>query len=121
MFSQWDIVRVRINPTDKDEHPAIVLSREEACHDVRRQTVNVLYGTSRRPADDIPVLAVQLNGADGLERATVFDCSQMYIVNKTKVTAVIGRMAVERRRTISQRIIEGAGSKGQGAGSNQTI
>jgi hypothetical protein len=38
MFSQWDITRVRINPTDKDEHPAIVLSRVEACTDPRRQT-----------------------------------------------------------------------------------
>lgn len=25
---QWDIVKVRVNPGDKDEHPAVVLSRE---------------------------------------------------------------------------------------------
>ncbi|MBI4663767.1 MAG: type II toxin-antitoxin system PemK/MazF family toxin [Verrucomicrobia bacterium] len=106
MFSQWDIVWVRINPTDKDEHPAIVLSRAEACSDPRRQTVNVLYGTTRRPAEGVPLLAVQLNGADGVECATIFDCAQIYVVSKAKISGVIGRVTVERRRQVSRKIVE---------------
>ena len=106
MFSQWDVVKVRINPADRDEHPAIVLSREEACRDSRKQMVNVLYGTSRRPAEALPVLAVQLNGADGLERASVFDCAQIYLVQKSKVSQVIGRVTAERRRQVSRKIVE---------------
>ena len=106
MFSQWDIVRVRINSTDKDEHPAIVLSRAEACSDPRRQTINVLYGTTRQPAEGVPLLAVQLNGADGVERATVFDCAQIYVVSKAKVSGVLGRVTAERRRQVSRKIVE---------------
>jgi mRNA-degrading endonuclease toxin of MazEF toxin-antitoxin module len=106
MTSQWDIVRVRINPEDRDEHPAIVLSREEACRDERRRSLNVLYGTTRRPADGIPQLAVQLNGADGLERATLFDCAQIYLVQKAKISGSMGRVSSERRRQISRKIAE---------------
>lgn len=106
MLSQWDIVKIRINPADRDEHPAIVLSRDEACRDSRKLMVNVLYGTSRRPAEALPILAVVLNGADGLERATVFDCAQIYLVQKSKVSGVIGRVTAERRRHVSRKIVE---------------
>lgn len=32
---QWDIVRVRIQPRDRDPHPAVVVSCEEDCQDER--------------------------------------------------------------------------------------
>lgn len=106
MFTQWDIVRVRINPDDRDEHPAVVLSREEACLDPRHRMINVLYGTTRRPADGIPALAVQLNGSDGLERPSLFDCAQIYLVQKIKVSSVLGRVSPVRRRQIGRKIVE---------------
>ena len=46
---QWDIVRVRIRPEDRDEHPAVVLACDEFCSDPEKAMVNVLYGTTRRP------------------------------------------------------------------------
>jgi hypothetical protein len=68
--------------------------------------VNVLYGTSRRPANEIPLLAVQLNGADGLERPSVFDCAQIYLVHKAKVSGLLGRVTAERRRQVSRKMVE---------------
>ena len=42
---QWDIVRVRINPKDRDAHPAVILSCEEDCQDGEFLRINVLYGS----------------------------------------------------------------------------
>lgn len=49
---------------------------------------------------------MQLNGADGLEWATIFDCAQIYRVKKAKVSGVMGRVTVERRRQVSRKIVE---------------
>ncbi len=48
--AQWDVVRVRIRPADKDLHPAVVVSRGAVCADPRKQTINVLYCSTKRPA-----------------------------------------------------------------------
>ncbi len=44
---QWDVVKVLINPTDKEPHPAVIVSPDDVVALGRR--INVLYGTSRRP------------------------------------------------------------------------
>jgi len=36
ILHQWDIIRVRIRAEDMDEHPAVILSREEWCQDARQ-------------------------------------------------------------------------------------
>ena len=101
---QWDIVKVRLRPEDKDEHPAVVLSREEWCQDERKFALNVLYCTSKRPAEKTWACDVSLNGADGLERATLVNCEHIFSVSRGKVTSVIGRVSVERRRQIGRMI-----------------
>jgi PemK-like, MazF-like toxin of type II toxin-antitoxin system len=103
---QWDVVKVRVNPNGKEEHPAIVLSREEFCTDARRRTVNVLYGTTRRPGLEPEILDVVLNGADGLERPTLFTCGHFFTVPKEKISAYLGRVALERRRQIGRKVVE---------------
>jgi mRNA-degrading endonuclease toxin of MazEF toxin-antitoxin module len=103
---QWDIVKVRINPDDADQHPAVIVSREEFCSDPKRRTVNVLYGTSRRPASVADLLEVTLNGADGLERSTLFSCGHLFTISKEKISSVLGRVAPERRRQIGRKIVE---------------
>ena len=102
---QWDIVRVRIRPDDKDEHPAIVLTCDEFCADERRNLVNVLYGTTRRPASGMELYEVCLHGADGLERATVFSCAHLYTVDRRKISSSVGRVSTERRRQIGRKIV----------------
>ena len=44
---QWDVVRVCIRPADQDLHPAVVLARTAVCADHRKQTINVLYGSTK--------------------------------------------------------------------------
>lgn len=103
---QWDIVRVRLNPRDRDEHPAVVISCEEDCLDPRVARVNVLYGSKRAPAAATEPWQVQLNGADGLDHATVVDCGLFYLVNKSACATTIGRVGVERRRQVGRKICE---------------
>lgn len=69
---QWDVVRIRINPNDRDEHPAVVLTCDEFCTDERRLLLNVLYGTTRRPTSKPEAYEITLNGADGLDNPTLF-------------------------------------------------
>lgn len=102
---QWDIVKVRINPQDRDEHPAIIISPEEICADRRRLRLNVLYGTTRRPGQSPYSHDAVLNGADGLDHATLFTCSIFYLVERRKISGVVGRVSPERRRQIGRKII----------------
>ena len=102
---QWDVVRVRINPNDRDEHPAVVLTCDEFCTDDRRLLLNVLYGTTRRPASNPEAYEITLNGAEGLASPTLFSCAHFYSVDRRKISAVLGRVAVERRRQIGRKVI----------------
>jgi mRNA-degrading endonuclease toxin of MazEF toxin-antitoxin module len=102
---QWDIVKVRINPDDRDEHPAVIVSPDELCADERKSKLNVLYGSTRRPAQTVRPFEVVLNGADGLERPTVFNCVYFYGVDRRKFTANLGRVSRERRRQIGRTVV----------------
>ena len=105
-MKQWDIVKVRINEHDRDEHPAVVISRDELCADELTERVNVLYGSKLRPAVSARPTEVGLNGADGLEFSTRFNCAFFYTISKTKVSRTLGEVAYERRRQISRKIAE---------------
>jgi len=67
---QWDIVLVRINESDRDAHPAVVISAQEDCLDPEFLRVNVLYGSKKPPATAVQPWQVLLNGADGLDFRT---------------------------------------------------
>lgn len=71
-FRQWDVVRVRLRPEDRDEHFCIVISPEEICANERKPLVNILAGSAKRPAQTAAPHEIPLNGADGLERLTLF-------------------------------------------------
>jgi hypothetical protein len=60
---QWDIVQVRVNPKDRDAHPAVVISCEEDCRDAEFLRVNVLYGSKRPPAATLEPWQILLNGS----------------------------------------------------------
>ena len=103
--SQWDIVRVRINPTDRDEHPAIVITCDEFCADPGKTQVNVLYGRTRRPVVPPRPYHLMLNGADGLDHPTLFSCGHFFTIDRRKITTVLGRVGPERRRQIGRKIV----------------
>ena len=104
-IAQWDIVRVRINPEDRDEHPAIVITCNDFLADSNKGQINVLYGSTRRPAMQPRPFHAVLNGADGLDHSTLFSCGHLYTVDRRKITTVTGRVAPERRRQIGRKIV----------------
>ena len=103
---QWDIVRVRINPKDRDAHPAVILSCEEDCQDGEFLRINVLYGSKRPPSAGVEPWQVLLNGADGLDFQTAVDCGVIYLGPKTNCTPAMGSVGLERRRAIGRKINE---------------
>jgi len=103
---QWDILRFRIRPEDRDLHPGIVLSGEEWCASPHTSNLNVLACSKRVPGENVKSHQVVLNGADGLEFQSTADCRFFHIVAKTSVTTVIGRVTAERRRALGRKINE---------------
>lgn len=104
---QWDVVKVRINPEDRDEHPAVIVSPEELCGDPRKTKLNVLYGTTRRPGQSARPHEVVLNGEEGLDHPTLFNCVYFYSVDRRRITATLGRVTPERRRQIGRTVVGG--------------
>lgn len=94
----WDIVRVRISPQHKDEHPAIVITCDEFCADTGKAQINVLHGSTRRPAKQRRPYQVMLNGADGLDDSTLFSCGHLYSADRRKITKHIGRKIIATYR-----------------------
>jgi mRNA-degrading endonuclease toxin of MazEF toxin-antitoxin module len=82
-----------------------VISRGAVCADARKQTINVFYGSTKRPAVESGATDVVLNGADGLERLTVVNCDHVYTVAKTSIESQVGSVSYERRRAISRTLI----------------
>ena len=102
---QWDIVRVRINANDRDEHPAVVLSPVEIVSSPRVDRINVIYGSTRRPAQDLRPGEVLLDEADGLDHLTVFDCLLFPVVRKAAISAVVGHVSAERKRHLHRTLV----------------
>jgi mRNA-degrading endonuclease toxin of MazEF toxin-antitoxin module len=102
---QWDVVRARIRPDDRDEHPAIIVTCDDFCANEHRISLNVLYGSTRRPGIPVDPYEVVLNGADGLERPTVLNCGHLYTIDRRKISAALGRVAPERRRQLGRKIV----------------
>jgi len=101
---QWDVVKVRINPNDRDEHPAIILSPAETVTSNRVDRVNVIYGTTKRPAGELLPGQILLDEADGCDGLTVFDCLLFPVVKKSAITAKLGSVSPARRRHLHQTI-----------------
>ncbi len=100
---QWEVVKVRINPQDRDEHPALVISADDVCASAPR--VNVLYGTTRRAGQTARPHQAVLNGAEGLDHATLFSCGHFYQIAPGAVTGRYGSVGPVRRREIARKII----------------
>ena len=103
---QWEIVKVRFNPRDRDLHPAVVISCDEDCLDPHMLRVNVLCGSKRAPAAPLEPWQTHLNSADGLEFSTTLDCGIFHLVDKASCSPAIGLVSSERRRQIGRKINE---------------
>lgn len=105
-IEQWDIVRFRIGPADRDLHPGVVISAAEWCADERKLRLNVLACSKRVPAEGARAHQVLLNGADGLDFTSVYGCEFFHVISRESVHEVIGRVTVARRRAIGRKLNE---------------
>lgn len=105
-FTQWDIVRARINEHDRDEHPAVVISPAEVCESAGADKINILYCTKLKPAEPVPAHRIYLNSADGLEFKTTANCLFIHTIAKSRASAMIGRVSSDRQRQIARRLRE---------------
>ncbi len=103
---QWDIVRFKIRPQDRDLHPGIVISGPELCANGNIMNINVIACSKKNPAGTVQPYTILLNGADGLEFQTSADCRFFHIIPKEAVSETIGRVATERRRAVSRKVAE---------------
>jgi hypothetical protein len=103
-LGRWDIVFVPASDSDGSGHPAVVLSHESRLDDPRLDRINVIMGTKKQPAEAARDHHVVLNGADGLEFFTLFDCSFVYVAKKSTVRRTAGRVTLERRREIQRKL-----------------
>ena len=105
-LAQWDIVRVRINPEDRDEHPAVIVSPNHVVQNPRVQKLNVLYCTKLIPAGSAGPAQFLLNGADGLEFRSAVDCSFYHVVRRDRIARREGRVSGERIGALRRKLRE---------------
>ncbi len=105
-IDQWDIVRFRIGPADRDLHPGVIISAPEWCADERKLRLNVLACSKRVPAKGARTHQVLLNGADGLDFASVCGCEFFHVISRESVHEIVGRVTPARRRAIGRKLNE---------------
>lgn len=105
-LAQWRVVQVKFRPSDRDAHPAVIVSNEELCADPRITRVNVLHGTKTAPGNPARPHQILLNSAEGLDFPTAIDCGYVYSVAKDEIIAEFGQVGAERRRALKRKIIE---------------
>lgn len=102
---QWEVVKVRFRPSDRDKHPAIVVSNDEHCGGSRLARLNVLYGTKASPGNPPRPHQALINSAEGLDILIGVDCSYFYTLEKDAITRSIGTVGIESRRALKRTII----------------
>ena len=103
-LDRWDIVFVRADEKDAVGHPAVILSSADMLNDPKQQRFNVLIGTKKQPAQTVAPHQVVLNGADELEFLTLVDCSLIYLMRKSTILRLTGRVTPERRKEIQRKL-----------------
>lgn len=103
-MKQWDI---HLYPfPGAGPHPAVILTPDALCDDPRIELINGLICTSLKPGTRAHPNEAVLNGADGLDWETIVRCDLVHGLLRSKIGRLLGRVSVERRRSISRNIIE---------------
>ena len=92
-LERWDIVFLRTDEKDLTGHPAVVLSNPD-----------MITGSKKSPAAQVRPHQVILNGADGLEFPTLFDCAFVNVARKSSIIRSAGRVAYARRGQIATKL-----------------
>jgi len=84
----------------------VILSNDESCADANRASVNVLFGSTKRPAIGTRPFEIVCDEADGFERPTVIDCSRIYFIPKAKLGCFLGNVSRSRRVQACRKVAE---------------
>jgi len=103
-LDRWQIVFARENESDRVGHPAVILSGPDLLSDNRHLRFNALMGTKRLPEARILPHQVVLDEADGLEFATLINCSLVYVVRKNSIIRTAGIVSHMRRAEIARKV-----------------
>jgi mRNA-degrading endonuclease toxin of MazEF toxin-antitoxin module len=106
MSRQWETWMTRGDDQDPQGHPLIVFSNDEACSDANRTSLNVLFGSTKRPAIANRPFEIVCDEADGFEKPTVIDCSRIYFIFKGKLGHRLGSVSQMRRVQACRKIAE---------------
>ena len=103
-LDRWEVIFARENDSDIVGHPAVILSGPDILSDSRHLRFNALMGTKRPPAAKVSAYQVVLDEADGLEFATLINCSLVYVVRKNAIIRTAGIVSHMRRAEIARRV-----------------
>src|SRR5580658_2770398 len=95
---RWDVVFLRTDENDPVGHPAVILSSDDTMADNKQQRFNVVAGTKKQPGENARNHQVILDAADGMEFATLVDCSLVYVARKASVLRSTGSVTNHRRQ-----------------------
>lgn len=101
---RWDVVFVRVEPSDATGHPGIILSHDGILDDAKQDRINVLVGTKKQPAQSAGAHQVLLNSAEGLEFLTLVDCSFVFTARKSAILRSAGSVSFHRRQEIQRKV-----------------
>ena len=96
-FEVWDY-----NFPQKGPHPVVLISHPDRCG--RAKILNVLFCTSQRQSRRPYLFEVMLDTEDGLNWETFCDCSIMYAVNSDGLVNRRGRVILDRRNAIRDKL-----------------
>lgn len=103
-LDRWQIVFARENESDTVGHPAVILSGPDILSDNRQLRFNALMGTKRPTAAKVLDHQVVLDQADGMEFATLINCSLVFVVRKNSILRSAGIVSHMRRAEIARRV-----------------
>jgi mRNA-degrading endonuclease toxin of MazEF toxin-antitoxin module len=106
MSQPWETWMTRGGEQDPHGHPLIVLSNDESCADANRASINVLFGSTKRPGIGNRPFEIVCDEADGFEKPTVIDCSRIYFIAKAKLGRQLGTVSRARRVQAGRKIAE---------------
>ncbi len=99
-MKQWDIWTCDFDVAGA--HTAVIVSHPDRVS--RAPLLNVLIGSSQRATREARENEVVLDGADGLDWATLVKCDLMYLVEKDRLYRRRGIVSAVRRRALVGRI-----------------
>jgi mRNA-degrading endonuclease toxin of MazEF toxin-antitoxin module len=99
-LQKWDILEVQVSPEHRDRHPVVLISSSSVIANYPQ--LNILMGTTKRPAQDLRRGRVLLDASDGLDHLTAINCQFMHSIATEDLqrAPLLGHVSENRRETI---------------------